>query len=139
MYQLVLPEIGRYGRYEAGTVGIFSDMKQEGRTYRIASRYGIFRPYRPVWYGIDNLDKECYGTHKILLLRLLGVGWSMNSAMGPAKRTQMRFHPWTNTHLCAQVLMKNENDFTIQLIFATIYGSHCTFLYYSQVTLYYFN
>ena len=27
LYRPVLPEIGRYGRYEAGTVGIFSDMK----------------------------------------------------------------------------------------------------------------
>ena len=51
----VLPEIGRYGQYEAGTAGIFSGTKQGGRTYRIAGRYGIFRPYRPVRYGIDNL------------------------------------------------------------------------------------
>ena len=29
--------------------------------------------------------------------------------------------------------------FTILLIFVTIYGSHCTFLYYSWVPLYYFN
>ena len=27
-----------------------------GQTYRIAGQYGIFRPYRPVRYGIDNLD-----------------------------------------------------------------------------------
>uniref|UniRef100_A0A7N2LVG5 Uncharacterized protein n=1 Tax=Quercus lobata TaxID=97700 RepID=A0A7N2LVG5_QUELO len=30
--------------------GIFSGTKQEGRAYRIAGRYGIFRPYRPVRY-----------------------------------------------------------------------------------------
>ena len=29
--------------------------------------------------------------------------------------------------------------FTIQLIFATIHGSHCTFWYYSWVSLYYFS
>ena len=51
-YWSVLPEIGRY---EAGTVGIFSGMKQGGRVYRIAGRYGIFRSYWPVRYGIDNL------------------------------------------------------------------------------------
>ena len=33
--------------------------------------------------------------------------------------------------------MKNENYFVIQLIFATIYGSYCTFQYYSQPSLYY--
>ena len=49
-YRPVLPEIGRY---EAGTPGIFSGTKQGGRTYRIAGQYGIFRP---VQYGIDNLD-----------------------------------------------------------------------------------
>ena len=48
-----MPEIGRYGRYEAGTAGIFSGTKQGGRVYRIAGRYGIFRPVRPVRYGID--------------------------------------------------------------------------------------
>ena len=36
--------------------GIFSGMKQGGRVYRIASRYGIFRLYQPVRYEIDNLD-----------------------------------------------------------------------------------
>ena len=46
---------GRYCPKLAGTAGIFSGMKQGGRVYRIASRYGIFRPYRPVRYGIDNL------------------------------------------------------------------------------------
>ena len=45
----------RYGRYDAGTTGIFSDTKQEGRAYWIAGRYGIFRPYQPERYGIDNL------------------------------------------------------------------------------------
>ena len=34
---------------------------------------------------------------------------------------------------------KLPNYFTIQLIFSTIYGSHCTFWYYSQVLLYYFS
>ena len=70
LYRPVLPEIGRYGRYEAGPAGIFSDTKQGGRVYRIAGRYGILRPYQPVRYGIDNLVwnswmKECapYITH----------------------------------------------------------------------------
>ena len=54
-YRPVLPEIGRYARYMVGTLGIFSGTKQEGRTYRIAGRYGIFQPYQPVRYGIDNL------------------------------------------------------------------------------------
>ena len=54
LYRPVLPEIdrygwyGRYGRYFFGT-------KQGSRTYRIAGRYNIFRPYRPIRYGIDNL------------------------------------------------------------------------------------
>ena len=52
MYRPVLPEIGRY---EADTADIFSGTKQGGRVYRIASRYGIFRQYRPVRYGINNL------------------------------------------------------------------------------------
>ena len=52
-YRPVLPEIGWYGRYETGTAGIFSGTKQGGRVYRIAGRYGIFRPVRPVRYGID--------------------------------------------------------------------------------------
>ena len=47
---------GRYCPKLAGTAGIFSGTKQGGRVYRIAGRYGIFRPYRPVQYGIDNLD-----------------------------------------------------------------------------------
>ena len=51
-YQPVLPEIGRY---EAGTAGIFFGMKQGGRAYRIAGRNGIFWPYRPVQYEINNL------------------------------------------------------------------------------------
>ena len=55
-YRPVLPEIGRYSRYEASTAGIFSGMKQGGRVYRIAGRYGIFPPYRPIRYEIDNLD-----------------------------------------------------------------------------------
>ena len=49
------PGTGRYCPQLAGTPGIFSSMKQGGRVYRIAGRYGIFRPYRPVWYRIDNL------------------------------------------------------------------------------------
>ena len=52
-YRPVLPEIGRYSRYEAGTAGIFSSTKQGGWVYRIAGRYGIFWPVRPVRYGID--------------------------------------------------------------------------------------
>ena len=57
----VLPEIGRYGRYgryEAGTAGIFSGTKQGSRVYRIAGRYGIFRPVQPVRYGIDIHDSS---------------------------------------------------------------------------------
>ena len=46
---------GRYCPKLAGTAGIFSGTKQRGRVYRIAGRYGIFRPYWPVRYGIDNL------------------------------------------------------------------------------------
>ena len=44
---------GRYCPKLAGTAGIFSCTKQGGRVYRIAGRYDIFRPVR---YGIDNLD-----------------------------------------------------------------------------------
>ena len=36
-------------------------------------------------------------------------------------------------------LAKKPAFFTIQLIFTTIHGSHCTFCYYSRVLLYYFN
>ena len=43
----------RYCPKLTGTAGIFSGKKQGGRVYRIAGRYGIFRPVR---YGIDNLD-----------------------------------------------------------------------------------
>ena len=50
--------ICRYGRYEAGTAGISTSTKHRGQPYRIAGRYGIFRPYRPVWYGIDNIDSN---------------------------------------------------------------------------------
>ena len=57
-YRPVLPEIVRYSQYEAGTAGIFSGTKQGGQAYRIASRYDIFRPYRPVRYGIDNLGYD---------------------------------------------------------------------------------
>ena len=46
---------GRYCPKLADTAGIFSGTKQGGRMYRIAGRYGIFRQYRPVRYGIDNL------------------------------------------------------------------------------------
>ena len=38
--------------------GIFSGTKQGGRTYRIVGRYGIFRPYRPVRYGINKIAKD---------------------------------------------------------------------------------
>ena len=48
---------GRYCPKLTGTAGIFSGMKQGGRVYRIAGRYGIFRPVR---YGIDNLAKLTY-------------------------------------------------------------------------------
>ena len=58
---------GWYGRYEAGTAGIFSGTKQGGRVYRIAGQYGIFWPYRPIRYGIDNL------AHKGLPM----ASWSM--------------------------------------------------------------
>ena len=47
------PGTGRYCPKLAGTAGIFSGTKQGGRVYRIAGRYGIFRPVRPVRYGID--------------------------------------------------------------------------------------
>ena len=47
------PGTGRYCPKLAGTAGIFSGTKQGGQVYRIAGRYGIFRPVR---YGIDNLD-----------------------------------------------------------------------------------
>ena len=36
-------------------------------------------------------------------------------------------------------LFKKPTFFTIQFIFATIYGSHCTFWYYSLILLYYFS
>ena len=41
-YRSVLPEIGWYGQYEAGTAGIFSGTKQGGRVYWIAGRYGRY-------------------------------------------------------------------------------------------------
>ena len=44
------PDTGQYCLKLAGTAGIFSGTKQGGRVYRIAGRYGIFRPVR---YGID--------------------------------------------------------------------------------------
>ena len=56
MYQPVRSVLLKIGQYDVGTAGIFSGTKQRGRTYRIAGRYGIFWPYRPVQYGIDNLD-----------------------------------------------------------------------------------
>ena len=46
--------ICRYGRYEAGTAGISTGTKHRGQSYWIAGWYGIFWPYRPVRYGIDN-------------------------------------------------------------------------------------
>ena len=39
----------------SNVAGIFSGTKQGGRVFRIAGRYSIFRPYRLVRYGIDNL------------------------------------------------------------------------------------
>ena len=45
-----------YGWYKAGTADISTGMKHRGQSYWIAGRYGIFRPYRPVRYGIDNID-----------------------------------------------------------------------------------
>ena len=55
----VMAGTGRYCPKLAGTAGIFSGTKQGSRVYWIAGRYGIFRPYRPVRYGIDNLDMHC--------------------------------------------------------------------------------
>ena len=49
------PGTGRYCPKLTDTAGIFSGTKQGSRMYRIAGRYGIFRQYRPVRYGIDNL------------------------------------------------------------------------------------
>jgi len=40
---------------------------------------------------------------------------------------------------CIQTDAINENYFTVQLIFATIHGSHCTFWHYLWAPLYYFN
>ena len=40
---------------------------------------------------------------------------------------------------CIQTNPINENYFTIQLIFATIHGPHCTFWHYLWVSPYYFN
>ena len=58
-YRPVLPEIGRYDRYEAGTAGIFSGTKQGGRVYRIAGRYGTVLTsmvYIPIyWFEGINL------------------------------------------------------------------------------------
>ena len=51
-------DICQYGRYEAGTAGISTGTKHRGQPYRIAGWYGIFRPYRPVQYGIDNLGLD---------------------------------------------------------------------------------
>ena len=45
-----------------------------------------------------------------------------------------------HVHLvCVWIWMKIINYFTIQFIFAIIYGSHCIFWYYLWVLLYYFN
>ena len=41
--------------------------------------------------------------------------------------------------VCVWAEMKNENYFTIQLIFANIHGPHYTFQHYLWDTLYYFN
>ena len=47
-----------------------------------------------------------------------------------------------NTQVAFDIDLKSQFFFfffTIQLIFTTIYGSHCTFWYYSQVIFYYFS
>jgi len=44
-----------------------------------------------------------------------------------------------NGLVCVWLQFKKPVYFTIYLIFATIYGLHCTFWYYLWVSLYYFN
>ena len=73
LYRPVLPEIGRYGRYEIGTADIFSNTKQGDRVYRITDWYGIFRSYQPVWYGIDNLASNPHKMARNLLTRVKAV------------------------------------------------------------------
>ena len=46
----------RYSRYVAG---IFSSTKKGGYLYRCTSQYGIYQPYRPIWYRIDFLGYYC--------------------------------------------------------------------------------
>ena len=41
--------------------------------------------------------------------------------------------------MCVWHWLKKPTFFTIQIIFATIHGSHCTFWYHSWVLLYYFS
>ena len=41
--------------------------------------------------------------------------------------------------VCVWDCLKSQFFFTIQLIFSTIHGSHCTFWYYSWSLLYYFS
>ena len=57
------PGTGWYCLKLASTAGIFSGIKQGGYMYQIAYRYGIFRRYRPVWYGIDSLDMNWVLVH----------------------------------------------------------------------------
>ena len=54
-----------YGRYEACTANIFSGTKQGVYLYRCTDRYGIYRPYRPIRYGIDFLvSNTIYTSHQ---------------------------------------------------------------------------
>ena len=69
------PGTGRYCPKLAGTAGIFSGTKQGGRAYRIAGRYGIFRPYRQVRYGIDNL---AFDTYSVQLMRYFFSNYTPN-------------------------------------------------------------
>ena len=46
----------RYSRYTAFTIGIFFGYETMGYLYRFTGRYGIYRPYKSVQYGIDFLD-----------------------------------------------------------------------------------
>ena len=58
-------------RYEAGTAGISTGTKHRGQPYRIAGWYGIFRSYRSVRYGIDNIvsnKQNLWILYKIFLM-----------------------------------------------------------------------
>ena len=60
----------------AGTAGFrrysrnFFRYETGGRAYRIAGRYGIFWPYRPVRYEINNLACNWYTIEMILMIVL---------------------------------------------------------------------